>query len=489
MSVDSGKKERLFRLGSIVIVALVLFSIIHLRASGGKEVYMNGESYYNLRMARELSQDPFLEQDSIQDATYYKSAYHYTLALIIIWFGEQKMAYFAPILFGVLFALCYAWLLSSLGFSRNNASFTALLLIVTPAFLISFSTLSQAGFTALISLIVLSLYFEKSYWDYPWKASGKLFFGMSIFFLALLAVTSLVGLAVTLVLMAFLSAVKKRGLGSLLFAATPAMLALVPLAIFTNFIGVEWQSMGFQLFNIKDVFSIFGADLGLGLFLLLLFFTGLIIMWRLLKKLRIYHLLSLLLVASSFFNPLLRVYASLIILVYAAIAIKHLYYTKWELDVVKQGTVILLLCALVFSSLSQITAIVQAEPSAPAIEAMGQLANEQPGIVFSSPDYGFYIQEASGKRTYLDGNSGFRSDFGEKLEKYSALLGASRIKDAEPLLNETGISYFFITPAMKEEIWGGKEKGLLLLLKNSAKFSTVYSDSEGFEIWSYDPEA
>jgi len=483
MSEAPSKKELVFILLSIGFLAVVLLFMINLRESQGYEIYPNGESYYHLRIARDIAQDPFLEEDSVQETSYYPTAYHYMLAFLMLLTSESFTAYYAPVLFGIAFAVLFMWLLTALGFSRNNAATATFLLIVTPAFLVSFSTLSQAGFTAMLSLIVISLYFEKNYWDAPWKASGKIFFSISIFFLMILAITSLVGFAITLALMAVLSVFHNRNISTTLFAATPSFLLFIPLSIFTDYLSMEWRSMGFHLFSFREVFTIFGSELGLGFFLLLLYFTGLVIMWGWIRHLRPFHIFSLLLVAVSLFNPLLRVYSSLVILVYAVIAIKHLYYTRWELEVAKTGTVILLVCALVFSSLSQVTAIVKAEPGPGAVQALDRLSALPPGIVFSSPEYGFIIQEHSKKKTLIDDNSRFGVDYQIRLLQYNSLLNTSRLKDAEPLLNATGITYFLITPDMKERIWHGKEKDLLLLLKNSARFDLVNANEEGFEVW------
>ncbi len=51
-----------------------------------------------------------------------------------------------------------------------------------------------------------------------------------------------------------------------------------------------------------------------------------------------------------------------------------------------------------------------------------------------------------------------------------------------------GVTYFFITPSMKDTLWGGREVGLILLLRNSADFTNIYT-SPKFEVWKYTPPA
>ena len=83
---------------------------------------------------------------------------------------------------------------------------------MTPAYLTTFSSLSEYGFTLMLSLSALLFYFEKTFWDYPWKASGRIFFGISIASLALLLLTSLTGFVMTLLLLLSLSIFQSRNL-------------------------------------------------------------------------------------------------------------------------------------------------------------------------------------------------------------------------------------------------------------------------------------
>ena len=470
---------------TIAVIALLMMSVIMLRESSGSPVYPLGDSYYSLRIAGEISRDPFLDQDPVQQRPYYPNAYHYFLAAMIWAVGESNTVYLAPVLLGCMSAALLYWLLRNMGLPSNNANLSSLLLAAAPAFIAIFSNLSTEGFVAFLSLLTLCLYFEKDYWDYPWKLSGRIYYGLSIFSLSALALTSLFGFVMTMIFLLALSFLAKRPLRSLTFALAGPVVVLIPVGIFTEYLRVSLASTGFHPFDLRQSFSIFGAGIGLDLFLLLLFATGLIIIWGFIKALRPYHLFSIGLVAASLFNPIIRVYASMVITVYCVVAIKHLYYRKWELEIVKSGTVILLACALVFSAVNQINALANMEPGPEAADALAFLKSGGGDVVFTEPSYGSLIQYSAGKRTMLDSASYLYPDYEDKLGDYRYTLGLTPLKEAEPMMIKHNISYILITPAMKERVWGGKERNLLLLLRNSAKFTEAYETPGGFEVWEY----
>ena len=72
----------------------------------------------------------------------------------------------------------------------------------------------------------------------------------------------------------------------MLLAISPSFILFIPIAIFTSYPSTLISNLGFQYFDFKEIFSIFGARLGFDLFLTLLFITGMIILWNYLKELK-----------------------------------------------------------------------------------------------------------------------------------------------------------------------------------------------------------
>ena len=467
---------------AVLVIAIMLSFLIGIRAARGNLIYPNGEAYDALRAAESINTNLFFSEDLLQNRSYSPNPFDYVVAASLRNFGAYAL-FALPIALGILTALLFYRMLVLLGFPRKNAGLCTMLLAATPAFLSSFSTLSRLGFAVLLSLLVMALYFEPAYWDFPWKISGKIYFGFAIAALCLLSITSLLAFLITIVLMMVLSTLQGRGMKSMLFASSIPFLFLLPVFTYTDYLSRSILDAGFHAFNLRESFSVLGASLGLDFFVFLLFLTGFVILWSFIKELRIYHLLSLLFIVLSLFNPLFRIYASMMMTVYCVVAIKHLYYRKWELELIKSGTVMLIACAVLFSLLSETTASASREPAQEATLALQALASMPPGTVFTQPSYGYTIEFYAAKPVLLDDSSPRYPGYYEKLYYYNALLNASRIADAETAIQKLGIKYFLITPMMKEDIWYDRDEKLLLLLKNSNKFENRFDS--GFEIWEY----
>ena len=67
----------------------------------------------------------------------------------------------------------------------------------------------------------------------------------------------------------------------------------------------------------------------------------------------------------------------------------------------------------------------------------------------------------------------------------SILCALPRCGKLSQMFIKYNISHVLITPAMKEELWNGREEELLLLLRNSDKFEMVNQTASGFELWKY----
>jgi hypothetical protein len=471
-------------IAALLVIALLLSTIMYLRYYDDSPIFPNGEVYYALRMTAELAKDPFYFEDTLQQRPYYSSTYHYAIAIASRTLGNELL-FIIPLGLALLSATLYYALLLMLGLPRKNSALTTMMLAVTPAFTAAFTTISIHAFTLFLSLLTLVLYFQKNYWDYPWKVSGKLFYAGSIASLSLLAVTSLLGFAMTVMMLFALSALEKRSFKSVLLATILPFLILIPVFAYTNYLANSFIHSGFHAFGIKESFSIFGSANGLDFFLFILYIIGLVILWSFIREMRLLHVLSLAVIILSLTNPLIRLFASLIIAVYCVIAIKHLYFRKWELQAIKTGTIILVACALLFSMLSQASALVNAEPKSQTITLLEDIKGKEAGAVLTGPEYGFIVQWASNLPVLLDWESKAHPGYKEAENDYKALLETSRVKDAIPLLQKNKIRFILITPMMKEELWLGKEEKLLLLLRNSPSFTLIGSTPSGFEMWEY----
>jgi hypothetical protein len=480
------KTERNLVLYGVVAILLFLSLIFVVRSWNDSGFFPNGESYYNLRLAAELVKDPYLFHDDIQNRSYTPSVLHILLAVGLQFLGSGTYFIF-PILTGVLCAFVFYKLMKVLGMPKKNAFACMLLLAATPPFIYAYTTLSSSGLTALLSVTVLFFYFHKDYWEFPWKMSGKIYFGISIFVLSALAVTSLLGFAITLIFISIISIIENRNIRSMFFASSFPAVLLIPFGLYTDYFKTAVDSMGFHQLDLRQSFSIFGSPSGIDLFFTIIAIMGMIIVWNYIKDLRVYHLVFIAFVACSLINPLFRIYSSMIMTVYCVVAIKHLYYRKWELEITKTGTMILIFCAIVFSILNQVSTVISSEPTSSTNEFFDRAILSGNSTILTDPDYGYYVQWISGRQSLLDGSSFMYPDYVEKYGDYEYLMGATKLKDAQLILDKYSVDQIIITPQMKENLWNDKEQGLMLVLRNSPAFSLKDKSQSGLEHWQYLP--
>lgn len=458
---------------ALLLVLIVLASVMILRLAQHKLVLSRGESYYNLRIAQSLISDPFLSKDPVQNTPYEPNPYHYLLALLLIIFPLENVLIFFPIVLGLVSAFIFFKLLILIGIRYQQAAYALIILSVTPAFIILFTGLFSIGFVMFLSLLISFIIIKHK------KSRYELFLCILLFLI--LALTSSTGFLINLLFLLFICSALKRKLNLLFIPLIPSVLVIFLLNIFSNYTP---RLLGFHSFEFRNILSVLRADPGFDLFLLALFFLGFIISWARTEQRRIFHLALIGLLALSLFNDVAMVFTSFIITVYCVIAILYLYNRKWELEIIRIGTFLLVLCSLVFSLTNQMNTLVKAQPDQSIQKSLLFLKGFGDGKVLTGEENGFLVEYYAGKNVLLDANSHLLPDYPEIKNLTDKLFRMARLKDAEPLLNQYDIRYVLITPDMKEAIWEGREQGLWFLVGNSESFDRIYS-SKGVGIWKY----
>jgi hypothetical protein len=465
-------KAKIFVIAMIIIL-LILSSVFALRLIQHKPLLPTGESYYNLRLAQELKVDPLLVKDPVQSTAYQPNPYHYLLVLMLLMFSPEIVSILTPLALGLISAIIFFKLLTLLGVKHEDAAFSLIILAVSPAFITLFSGLYIYSFVLFLSLLIIFLVIIGK--------KSKYTLALSSLLLLILALASLTGFLITIALLIVICSALKRKIATAIMPVIPSFIALIFLVIFSIY---PINLLGFHGFEFKNILSALGADIGFDIFLIILFFAGFIILWNKNEEKRFLHLVVLAFIIFSFFNTPARAFSSFIITNYCVVAITYFYKRKWELDIIRTGTLLLVLCSLIFSLINQVNVLVQAQPDQEMQEALIFLKKLDSGIVLSAENSGFIVEFYSGKQALLDKNSFLNPDYRNVKTEVDHLFMMPRLKEAEPLLQKYKIRYVFITPWMKEELWEGREEGFLLLVKNSESFIRKY-DYEGVEIWEY----
>jgi len=482
---EKGKENKTWNRFELFVIAflllgVVLSSVILLRLSQDKPALTSGESYYNLRMGLLIKEDPLVREDPVQGRYYSPSPFHFFIAGCLMIVSPGILTTFLPVLLGLITALLFFRLLLLIKLSEKKALYSVAMLAFSPAFIILFTGLYTISFSLLLSLCALLLFLKGKNTKIGWLEVLA-----SFFCLAVLGLTSLPCMAITLLTLLVLSLFLKKRL-SFFFISAAVLAAFVLLLSRSDYLWPGFFSLGFHSLELQGVFSLFGAELGFGIFLLLIFIIGLMFSWPEKEK-RPYHLAILFLVALSFFNTPFRVFASLAIIPYCIEAISHLYSRRWELRIIRVGTVILLLCALLFSLVNQVNIQMNSEPGRYLHEALLSMRSNKLGAVLSDESNGFMIEFFSARKAFLDDNTRFQSNYGSLKKATLDLFNASRLNEASPLLDNLRIRYILITPDMKERLWESREEKLWLLVSHSEKFDSRFDDG-GIDVWVYSPE-
>ena len=456
---------------ALLLIILVLSLVMIIRLSQNKPLFSIGESYYNMRIAQALKQDFFLIKDPVQGTFYEPNLYHYLLAFLMIMFPPVIISLLFPLLLGVLSGFLFFKLLVLIGIKYKQAAYSLIILSVTPIFITLFTGLYLSGFIIFLSLLTLVLTLNNKK---IWQMLGILLF-------LLLALTSLTGFLITVIIIFFLCLALKKNLKALFFAILIPVLVIVSLSLFSDYTP---RLLGFHSFAFKNILSLLKATLGFDLFLLLLFFTGFFIIWVRDEQNRLFHLVTPGFIIFSFFNNTARVFTSFIITTYCVVAITYLYKRRWQLKIIRIGTLLLVLCSLVFSITNQVNLLVNSQPDKEMQNALIFLKDLGKGRVLTSENYGFLVEYYSEKEVLLDSNSFVLPNYLDLKNDTNILFRTARLKEAEPLIKEYGVHYILITPSMKEELWEEREQGLWFLMKHSESFIKKY-EQRGIEIWEY----
>jgi len=460
---------------ALLAIILVLSASMIARLIQSKPMLAAGESYYNLRIAQELRTKPFISQDPIQSTPYELNPYHYFLALLLMIFPPDSVPVFLPLLTGVISAMVFFQILLFLGFKHKTAAYSLFIFAVTPAFIRLFTGLYTAGFVILLSLMIIFLMLSTK--------KSKFILTLCILLFILLALTSLTGLAATVLIILMLCLVLHRKIKLLFIPATPTIIMMAALAIFTKY---TLRFTGFHAFDFKFFLSVLNAEIGFDLFLLVLFFIGFFVLWAKQEQKRLLHMAAMAFLFLSLFNSTSRAFFSFVITIYCVFGITYLYNRKWELEVIRSGTLLLVLCSLVFSATNEINLVVNSQPDQEMQNALLFLKGLSTGRILTTEANGFMVEFYAAKSALVDPNAALLQNYSAAQKDMNDLFRSVRLTDAEPIIQKYNIDYFLITPDMKEELWENRDKGLWFLLKHSNSFIKKY-DSAGIEIWEYGP--
>src|SRR3989344_5735750 len=183
--------------------------------------------------------------------------------------------------------------------------------------------------------------------------------------------------------------------------------------------------------------------------------------WEKKKFLLLYGVCFLLFLFSIKFVFVLF-YLNLLLSILVSVSLIELFDRKWENVLIKNLTLLLLICGLLFSGVSYAKNISEDSPSNEFFIALEKIPDD--AIIFSSLDNKYWINYA-GKEMAFD----------NELNDYNDIL---MLRDAEIsrfLLDKYNINYILIDNKMRKKIWENQMDGLLWVLNYDIEhFNNIY---------------
>ncbi|MFA5797140.1 MAG: hypothetical protein WC916_03845 [Candidatus Woesearchaeota archaeon] len=448
-------------IGAIILGAVLLLLIpLAMRALQGNYTIAGGESYHQLwlfegRQGANQFIDPMTGT---------------SMPINIIHFVSSS----SPLLFigvmtflGALTLILFTLLLREHAISTKNSIIILLLLATSPIFIYLFSGITIYAFSIVLTLLAFLL------------LSRKLTFFGIIPLIILPFVDFYWALFTLLILIVYMV-----GTGSTPKSFTYALLFLVS-AIIASFIGNA--TIGHDLFTDlvfsgSSIITDIGADPGFSFSMIILSIVGLVLLWeRGLRNVFVYAIIGLF-IFGAFFNNLIRIYLGFILVIYAGFAFSYLKKRKWSIQLIKKTTLLLILCAILFSTLFYVTKIIRSEPTSEFIDATQFIATQsQPGeVVFTTPENAYLVTYYTKLETFINPVRAEREPL--RLVLFENITVSRTLEYTQSVFTQNHVRYIFIDQSFEDYLNG--KNGLIFLMQTSQSFVKVY-ENEGFTVWMY----
>ncbi len=429
-----------------LLLILILAFPLGINAAHGQPLFIGPESYYHLHAVRQLS---------------WNEPYHGALFIV------QQLHPLAPVLLSPLLAVLCVWLFISIAKSislRPIITFLcALFIIISPAAILAFDTISAQAIWLFFFLAGLWLLLKKKV-NFWWSL---LPFFIGSFISTFTSIITIVFLTI------FVLHRKQRQL-----LVLPGLLFIfMPLQYFVGhqpfFLGPFTSETA-----LSALISDLGAVSGLSFFLVLLALIGLAFTWKQRPFFPAY--IFLLLIPVYVYNISLLFFLTLLNAFFAAFGLLKLLHRRWIFPSVKICAIFLLFLGLLFSTLSYLQRMPTMGPAAATSEVLSWIGKNTPAdaLILSSPENSEYIRYFAHREPF----SSVHDPHDNSRRNITAeIFSSTYITGLFPLLEQYHLAVIYITPAMRASL--PADQGFLFLLKNE-RFKLRYS-TQGYEVWMF----
>ncbi|MCX6707925.1 MAG: hypothetical protein NT001_07400 [Candidatus Woesearchaeota archaeon] len=463
----------------LIVFALVILALPQLiRVMQGNMTIMGEQPYYHARIAESI-----LDNDiSIKDNLVYGgrntifTPYHFIVAGAAYAIGIENALRIVPVIFGLISVLLFYLILRRFDLGRFIRIASAVILVMSPAFIYTFSCMQDS---MAIMLTLLGIYLITCRKRLLTFLSFLSFLTASLFSIF----NSLVIVAPFIVYS--LITKKQRKLSIILLVVLAAAEALIyaikPISFF-NELGLTSPNI------LKEIISDIGGLFGIGIFCFIIAIIGFFYSWK--DKRRYYTayiMMILLLVSFYLVGGFAFAYLNFYLSVFAGIGLFMINEIRWEMRMIKNLTLIIVACGFLFSMISFSVRLADMPPDNNMMNGLSWLKENSKAsdIVISHYSNGYLIEYASGRPVLIDDYISSIPEFERKYLDVDSLFYSSELGQAKGIMDKYGVRYIVITEDMKEGlVWDNKNSGLLYLLRNKETFKNIYGSKE-IEIWKY----
>jgi len=458
-------------LAYVMLAAVIVLLIPHLvRFLFYNNIMIGDEPYYHATIAKQI-----IEQKSlIHDSNYVFNPYHLVLASAGYFIGVELASKLIPFLLGLLSVLIFYLILKEFKMNIEERLFVLLILIVSPAFIYLSVISNTHSIPVFLTLLGIYLLFKKNIF-------------LTILSLLAFAATVPFGIFNALLVITLLLAyiIKEKSKKTIILLSIIIIISAVFMPVYFQEKTEVLSKEGILQSSISD----FGALAGIGIFNILLAFIGFSLMWRK-KKEHIFIFLPLLfMLIGLFYLQTIIVYLNFVLAVFAGYAFTKIKNMDWQVKMIKNLTILLIICGLIFSTASYLNRISNMQPDKEVIKSLEWLRHysEPDEIVFSHYSRGFWINSLAERPVVTDKMFEYYPGAKERFNDSLEIFYSRNLKNTRTLLNKHNISYVWIDSEMKQGlVWEKEQQGILFLFRNNETFKNIYNN-QGIEIWEVYP--
>ncbi|MBI2129015.1 hypothetical protein HYU07_02140 [Candidatus Woesearchaeota archaeon] len=461
----------------LIAVALILALPHVVRHFFYNDIMIGMRPYYESRMALTIAEHGIPLQDNMvfSPKPYVFNPYHLILSKLSF-INVEYASKIIPFIAGILCVILLYLILKKLNIDFKERFYILLIFIISPIFVYLFVVSNSDAIALLLNL--LAFYFFIHDRKMAFIISGLIFATIPFFgiFHAIIAL---------LITLPYISLNKKKARDFSIVATIIIVISLVIyLPLLINF-GVP-RSISLRQNLLQNFVSDFGSLTGLSIFGILLALAGLAVTWKKDYHYSFFYLVAIMSFALSFYIDIFRFYINFLVAVSSGLCLVYISKTKWQFKLIRNLTILILICGLLFSSTSFISRLSAYPPTKEMIKSLEWLNghDDSANIVLSHYKNGFWI-EYYGKKAVLDKNFYFTPNLMLAYNETETIFYSRNLERTTKLLNKYDVSYIWITPDMKNgEVWNEENEGLLFLFRNNEFFEKIY-DEGSIEIWQY----